>query len=181
MPVVPALALILSWLRRAAASIPWFAYALAGLFVATIINIHSAHVWQRRYDVAQASIDALAKAQRAANFAAVANKARVETAQIIVTKESDHATDIALAGVRADYAALRLRYAAIARHPGPGVVPGVPASPGVIDCPATPAAAGPSPELIDFAEQGDVLRQRLADAKDWYAKQAAVDRVSPPQ
>ena len=172
---------LLSWLRRAAASIPWFAYAIAGLFAALAISHHSARSWHRRYDVAQASIDALAKAQRAANFAAKANKVRVETAQIIVTKEADHATDIALAGVRSDYASLRLRYAALARHPGPGVVSGVSSGPGVVDCPVTAAAAGPSPELIDFAEQGDVLRQRLADAKDWYERQAAVDRVSPPQ
>ena len=177
---MPILLIAATWLRRAAVSIPWFGYALAGLVAALAISHHIARTWHDRYDVAQASIDALAKAQRAANTVAELNKVRVEAAQIVITKEADHATDIALAGVRADYASLRLRYAAVTRHPGPGVVSGVPGSPGIVDGTASCDATQPTPELIDFAEQGDDWRAIAAGWQAWYAGQAAVDRTPTP-
>ena len=170
----------LTWLRRLAASIPWFGYIIAGMAVALVLTAHSARREHRRAVVAETSLASVAATQRAVNRAAVLSKATKEAAAIVVTKETDHASDIALAGVRADYAALRLRYATLARHPGPGAMPGVPQGPAGVDCPATASAARPSPELIDFAEQGDVLRQRLADTKDWYDRQAAVDRTPQP-
>ena len=171
---------LLSWLRRFAVSIPWFAYAIAGLFAALAISHHSARTWHNRADVAQASIDALSKAQRAANTVAALNKVRVEAAQIVITKEADHATDIALAGVRADYASLRLRYAALARHPGPGVVSGVPLGPGIVDGTFSCEASIPTPQLIDFAEQGDDWRELVEGWQTWYTAQAAVDRTPTP-
>ena len=170
----------LTWLRRLAASIPIYGYIIAGMAVALVLTAHSARREHKRAIVAEASLASVRAVTLAVNRAAVATKARVETAQYAVTKETDHASDIALAGVRADYAALRLRYATLARHPGPGALPGVPQAPAGVDCPATASAARPSPELIDFAEQGDVLRQRLADTRDWYDRQAAIDRTAQP-
>ena len=177
---MPFLLIAATWLRRLASAIPLYAYALAGLCLALAWSHHSARAWHHRYDVAQASIDALGKAQRAANTVAALNKVRVETAQTAITKESDNDTKAKLGAVAADYAALRLRYAALARHPGPGAVSGVPGGSVSTDGTVSCDAAIPAPQLIDFAEQGDVWRARLVEVQAWYAAQAAVDRTPTP-
>lgn len=171
---------LLTWLRRFAASIPAWAWALLAMAAVLAWEAHSAHHWRSRAKVAETSLASVRAAQLAANKAAVATKVRVETAQTNVTKESDHATIAALDSTRADYAALRLRYAALARHPGPGAVPGVPGGPGVADGPTCPDAAIPTPQLIDFAEQGDEFRAIAAGWQAWYAAQAAVERTPTP-
>ena len=169
----------LTWLRRFAVSIPWFAYALAGLIAALAISHHSARAWHRRYDVAQASIDALAKAQRAANFAAVANKARVETAQIIVTKEKIVANVHAHAVAGDATAALRLRIADLERAAKLRAVSGVSGSAAVADAqvdlrlPLTDELA-----LRNECEAQRIDRDSLIDTVTGWA---AVDRVSPLQ
>ena len=129
---------VLTWLRRLAASIPLTGWIIGGMALALAMTAHSAHRWHRRYDVAQASIDALAKAQRAANFAAVANKARVETAQSIVTKEADHATDIALACVAI---MLLCGCATPPLHviPAPALCPAFPQAPASLTAPLAPS------------------------------------------
>lgn len=177
---VTALLIAWTWLRRAASAIPAWAWGALALVAAFAWEAHQAHRWHARAITAETSLASVKATVATVNASAKATKARVEGAQTQTTVEVDHATAVALDATRADYAALRLRYAALAGRRQPGAMSGPAAATAGVDRTVGTVAAVPPPELVDFAEQGDIWRERIAEIKTWYASQAAVDRTPTP-
>ena len=166
---------LLAGLRRLASAIPAWAWGALAVALAFAWEAHSAHRWHARAVAAEASLASVRAVQVAVNKSAAATKARVETAQAIITKGTTDANDHAhaVAGNAAD--ALRLRISDLESAAKSRVVSGV----------SGPAAFADAqidfrlPLTDELALRTECETQRIDHDSliDWVAAQAAVDRT----
>jgi hypothetical protein len=153
-------------------------YAIAAIAsLALLWHAHAVSVRQAVRAVTVADDARYRAAQAAADTAAHATVARVETAQTAITTETQNDTTTALARIAADYAAYRLLHAAATGAASPGTVSRVPVGTARIAGTACADVAEPVAQLIDFAEQGDEWRADAQGWRDWYVAQLAVNRM----
>lgn len=184
--MMPILLIALGFLRGPVrsllAGIPRPAWiALAGVAaLASLWHLHSADK-RRAVREAIATDDARYRAAQAvAAAAARATVTRVENAQSAITKDTGHATDTALAGIAADYAAYRLRHRTSQGAARACDLPNVSAGPAVAVDTARSATDRPATDVVGIAEQGDVYRTQVLGWQSWYAAMRTVDRTPVP-
>ena len=175
---MPFLLIAATWLRRFAATIPIYAYVIAGLALALVLTAHGRARWHKRATVAEASLASVAAAQRAVNHAAAVTKARVETAQSAITKGADNANSRAHSDAGNATATLRLRIADLERAARARVVPG-PGSPSAFPDAQIDLRLSFTDELA-LRSSCETVRIDHDSLIDWYAAQAAIDRTPQP-